>query len=339
MLNENNAIRQMVKHLPRSEKQLNQVFEADAEMVPFGNATLAVTIDEFSDEDQFITKNPYVLGWNMAVGAISDILASGAVPVYYAHSMTVSEDWGSDYLERLSEGVGDVLRAYGAYFIGGDFGQATAWRYTATVLGQVGEGPLKRSQAQAGDAVYMTGEAGAGNLQAAVSLYKDHPAIEALAAKAVPRFSVRLEEARLIHQYARCCIDTSDGLLNGLRSLAEASGVGFELDRIPFLKSGIVAARLLKLPELLLMAGECGEYELLFTVPQACEEAFRKALAEKNLRITRIGEVVRNRSIRCSTRGTIIDFSDFSIEARGYGDHKAYLRDVMAYIEHNTVSR
>ncbi len=339
MLNEQDAIRRISMHLPRHEKQMNQLFETDAEMVPFGNATLSVTMDEFSDEDLFITKNPYNLGWNMAVGAISDILASGGMPMYYAHSMTVSEEWSSGYIEGLSEGIGDVLRAYGAYFIGGDFGRSAMWRYTATVLGKAGESLLKRSQAQVGDGIYMTGEAGGGNLQAAASLYRDHPAIEALMARAVPRFAVRLEEARLIHRYSRCCIDTSDGLLNGLRTLADASGVGLELTRIPCLKSGIVAARLLKLPELLLMAGECGEYELLFTIPQDREEAFQKAMKENKSMITRIGEVVLNRSIRISTPEKTMDFSNFDIQARGYTDHRAYLRDIIAYIGQNTASR
>jgi len=339
MLNEVELIKRIAKQLPRSSNQKNKIFETDAEILPFGNTTMAITVDEFSDEDLFRTDNPYNLGWNMAVGGITDILACGSMPLYYAHSFTKGEDWDEDFVEALSRGVGDVLRAYGTYFIGGDFGQSKAWRYTATVIGEIHEKPLKRSNAQIGDGIYITGEIGSGNLQATASLYKDRKSIKSLINKMIPRFSIRLEEAKLIQGYSRCCMDTSDGLLNGLKSIALSSEVGFEIGNIPYLSSGVLAAKLLKLPETLLMACECGEYELLFTVPCDREKTFQKELKSRHMKITRIGQVVDKGLMKYKMRKKEINFLDFDISARAYKSRKDYIKDVVNYLENNTESR
>jgi|LGVF01.1.fsa_nt_gb thiamine-monophosphate kinase len=339
MLNEVELIKCIAKQLPRSSNQKNKIFETDAEILPFGNTTMAITIDEFSDEDLFRTNNPYDLGWNMAIGGISDILACGSTPLYYAHSFTKGEDWDDNFVETLSRGVGDVLRAYGTSFIGGDFGQSKAWRYTATVIGEINGEPLKRSNAKVGDGIYITGEIGSGNLQAATALYKNHNGIDRLINKMIPRFSIRLEEAKLIRSYSKCCMDTSDGLLNGLKSIALSSRVGFEIENIPYLSSGILAAKLLRLPKTLLMSCESGEYELLFTVPRDCEKVFQKELNSKSMKITRIGQIANPGLMNYKIQKKKIDFLDFDISARAYKDQKDYIKDVANYFHENTESR
>ena len=106
----------------------------------------------------------YRLGWNIAAGAISDIFACGGSPLYYAHALTVSPEWDLGFLERLSDGVRDVLAAADARFIGGDCGRSRTWRCTVSVLGESLGQTVRRRGARCGDRVYLTGRVGAGNL-------------------------------------------------------------------------------------------------------------------------------------------------------------------------------
>ena len=129
----------------------NDCFESDAEIISLNGAPNGLfTTDEFSAEDLFRENDPYLLGWNIAAGAISDILACGGVPLYYAHALTVDPRWDADYLRGLGTGVRDVLQATGARFIGGDCGRFEVWRCTVSVIGWCEGAPVRRRGARPG---------------------------------------------------------------------------------------------------------------------------------------------------------------------------------------------
>ena len=106
MSKEIDFINAITKILPKSSLQLNRPFESDAEILDFNGTKLLLNVDEFSKEDMFRDHNPYVLGWNIAIGGISDILATGALPHFYAHSMVIEDGWDKEYVENFSRGVG-----------------------------------------------------------------------------------------------------------------------------------------------------------------------------------------------------------------------------------------
>ncbi|MDR3212351.1 MAG: hypothetical protein LBT71_00295, partial [Azoarcus sp.] len=186
-MTEQALIERLCRLLPRSPEQINQPFEADAEILRFGDGHLLFSTDEFSDEDCFLMQDARALGHNIACAAMSDLLASGGHPRFYAHSLTVDARFTEAYLKRFYEGVAQVLEQAGAHFIGGDFGRAEAWRCTASVIGAAAR-PVLRSGARAGDHLYITGPVGGGNVQAACRLYK-LPAARLIA----PDFTLRLQ--------------------------------------------------------------------------------------------------------------------------------------------------
>ncbi len=57
-------------------------------------------------------------------------------------------------------------------------------------------------------------------------------------------------------------------MLNALKILSDINATGFTVTSIPYYPPGVTLTHLLGLPVELLMSGECGEYELLFTVPR-----------------------------------------------------------------------
>ena len=75
------------------------------------------------------------MGWNLAVGGISDILASGGKPIFYGQSLVVKNDWKTNDIKKLTQGIKSILNITGIHFIGGDFGIQDDWTYTAVVIG------------------------------------------------------------------------------------------------------------------------------------------------------------------------------------------------------------
>ena len=97
MNKETQIIKKIIEILPKSEFLENNFFESDAEIINHNNKKLLFSIDEFSQEDFFRDDYPYELGINVSIATISDILASGGRPLFYAHSFTIdNEKWDSN---------------------------------------------------------------------------------------------------------------------------------------------------------------------------------------------------------------------------------------------------
>ena len=77
-----------------------------------------------------------------------------------------------------------------------------------------------------------------------------------------------------MRDFASCCIDTSDGVCAALNALADLNACGYAVANLPYLAAGLGFCRRASLPGTLLFLGECGEYELLFTVRPERDEAF-----------------------------------------------------------------
>lgn len=333
MSKEKEMIEGIHKHMPRSTSQLNKLFEADSEIVDFHGKSLLYNIDEFSEEDLFRDEDPYVLGWNMATGSISDILASGGKPKYYAHSLVIKNTWTKDYVEKLSLGISEVLKEVGVAFIGGDFGISKTWRYTGSVIGDLEGPPMLRSGAKVGDGIFVTGPIGRGNVEAALVLYAENPLVKHITGRWKNSFRLRSKEAEVIKRHSCCCIDTSDGVLNALNAISEMSKTGFVVGNLPYVKSGLLLAKALNVPKEMLFLSECGEYELLFTLSKEAEVEFLNEVEEKKLKFHKIGEVIEQGNKSLWERGWKIDFITYDLRARDYSDPKDYLRAVVHFLK------
>jgi thiamine-monophosphate kinase len=148
-----------------------------------------------------------------------------------------------------------------------------------------------------------------------------------------------MKESVLIREYASSCIDSSDGVLNALISLSEINTTGFELTRIPYLSKGLAACRVLSKPRELLFAGECGEYELVFTIPGKDLSTFLNKAAGQHLNITPIGRMTENPERTLNSMRTQIDFTPFEIRGRDYENISLYLEELTHYLKSHEKSR
>jgi thiamine-monophosphate kinase len=331
-LGERELIHIFLTELPVSPYMQNQFFESDAEVLTCGNGKLLFTTDEFSDEDLFRTDNPYRLGYNLAAATISDVLAVGGTPYAYSHAVKASSSWTSEYVTQLAQGIGAVLKTCGIGSIGGDIGVSSQWSYTGICLG-FSPNPISRKGATENDHIYMTGTIGAGNIEAAFSLY-DRGQIVTLEDHFVENyFPVRIKESKLIGQWASCCIDTSDGVLNAINTLAEINDLGYKIENLPYQPEAKLLCEMLNVPKEALFMGECGEYELLFSVPPENNKAFLKAAHAENLNFTPIGEFTKAENRILTDNGKVWNLALFSLSARDYDSKQDYLNALLNFLK------
>jgi thiamine-monophosphate kinase len=332
---ESTLIRKIHSVMPRSQDQLNGLFESDAEILDLNGITILYSIDDFSSEDMFLSAYPFSLGWNCAVGTLSDIYASGGSPLWYSHSMAVPRNWKDEFLTMFAEGIAKVLLETGVSFIGGDIGIAENWRYTGSVIGNSSERILKRIGAQAGDAVFVTGPVGCGNLQALLALHGDNADKLPFDSRKL-RFSLRNKEAELMRTYASSCIDTSDGIYNSLNMIAELNGTSYTIFRIPLLDECVIASDFFTIPSEAFFFGECGEYELLFTVKPEHRSAFLEEASGQKLSFYEIGIIKKPSRRILQQNDREIDITDFTVRARDYKDIADYVSDLTAFLKADT---
>lgn len=329
---EKKVIEMITGMFPQSKQRLNKCFESDAEILSFADKQLLFTIDEFSSEDMFRDNDPYSLGWNVAAGGISDISACAGIPLFYGHAMVVSTGWDKDFIKKFTKGVADVLKETGTAFIGGDFGKAKDWHYTAAVIGKAGKKLLNRKGAAIGDGIYLSGKMGLGNLEAALKFYSHDNRLKIASNIVKCRFPLRLKESAFISEYATCCIDTSDGVFNSLNILAEINNIGYEIRDLPYVDIGSFGASAMSLPKELLLLGEAGEYELLFTIKPKDEQIFLQKAKQEGFTFYKIGKVVDSSKVLVIRDGSI-DLSILRVRARDFDDRKEYLEYLINYLK------
>jgi thiamine-monophosphate kinase len=334
-LGEKELIHIFLTELPASSYLQNHFFESDAEVLTNGTGKLLFTTDEFSDEDLFRTDHPFRLGYNLSAATISDILAVGGTPYAYAHAVKASSSWNREYVTQLAQGIAAVLKICNIGSIGGDIGMSSQWSYTGICLG-FSDNPISRRGATERDQIYMTGAIGAGNIEAAFSLFGPEQMKKLGSQFENNYFPVRIKESRLIAQWASCCIDTSDGLLNALNTLADINGLGYKIENLPYHPEAKLLCELLSVPKEALIMGECGEYELLFAVPPENNKAFLKAAHAEKLLFTPIGEFINEEKRILTANGKIWNLEEYRISARDYNSKQEYLDKLLDFLKNES---
>ncbi|GAA0673051.1 thiamine-phosphate kinase [Natronoarchaeum mannanilyticum] len=165
----------------------------------------------------------YTAGWRAVGASLSDVAAMGArataaVAAYGAPELDREE------IEAFVAGASDVCEAVDAAYVGGDLDGHEEFTVATTALGDADD-PVRRSGAQPGDAVCVTGTLG--RSAAALELFDDGKPERA---NDLFRFEPRVAAGRALAPDATAMMDSSDGLARSLHQLAEASDCGVEID-------------------------------------------------------------------------------------------------------------
>ncbi len=208
---------------------------------------------------------------------LSDIAAMGASPRWFTLSLTIP-DKNIDWLDKFSSSLNKMAAEYSLLLIGGDLSKGPL-SITIQAHGTNSKGKsLRRSGANAGDLIYVTGKLGG----AAYALRHRQdsvlfPAPTEAEIQQLHRPVPRIKTGTALRGVATSCIDISDGLLADLGHILNASRVGAEvkLSDIPYSDSLKNIDNELAM-ELALTGGD--DYELCFTLPNGVPESVIKGL-------------------------------------------------------------
>jgi thiamine-monophosphate kinase len=172
----------------------------------------------------------YDVGRKSAAQNLADVVAMGARPTALLVGLGLPPETDVAWVEALCDGLRDECDLVGASVVGGDVVRAPVIVIAVTALGDLaGERPLTRSGARPGDVVAVRGRLGfAAAGLALLAAGADGPA-ELIDAHRRPRppYDAGPEAVRL---GATALLDVSDGLVQDLGHIADASGVRIELD-------------------------------------------------------------------------------------------------------------
>jgi thiamine-monophosphate kinase len=207
------------------------------------------------------------IGFRAVVAALSDLAAMGARPRAALVSLILPAGFQDRWLFELTDGLAEAAREYGSPVVGGNLSSGAELSITTTVVGLAEDAILTRYGARPQDRIYITGIVGAAALglrclQAGLDLPAATFFIERWR-----RPNAQILEGQLLLNLASAVIDVSDGLLQDLGHLCDASGVGAEihLDELPLGPGAVDLARLLDCDAAHLALGGGEDYELLFT--------------------------------------------------------------------------
>lgn len=254
----------------------------DCAVVDFGGYSLLVSTDMVTAKKHMPEgMTPYDLGYFLAAVNLSDLAAMGGKPLGLVTALGIPRYYKISDFKSLVRGIHQCARKHGTNIIGGDTKECSTISLSGTVIGYARKNRvLKRSGAKPGDIVMVTGKLGG----AASAYFKitNHEKLSTTLKHRLIRPEPRLREGIALSSTGAVtsCMDISDGLASSLYQMAEASGVGFELDaeRIPAEKVAKHVSRGFGVPieDLLFHFG--GEYELVFTVKKDAVGMVKKAI-------------------------------------------------------------
>lgn len=273
-----------------------------AVLTPAPGTELVISTDAVAAGVHFLPDDPpQDIAWKALAVNVSDLAAKAAKPLCYQMALSFPDAPTHAFMQRFTAGLAEAQAAFGIGLSGGDTDRrAGPMTVTITAVGEIQLGfRLTRSNARAGDALFVTGTLGdaahglklcRGDADAlAWPLADEHRAHLALRYR---RPIPRLQAGDLLRRFATSSMDLSDGLAKDLGRLASASGVGavIEQDCLPLSPALEVLTRSDgHLTRRVLTGGD--DYEILFTAAAGAGPAIAAWSADARLRVTQIGEI------------------------------------------------
>ena len=245
---------------------------------------------------------PEQIGHKALARPLSDIAAMAGTPAHALVTLALPERFDSGFVEAIYAGITALAGRHGVAIVGGETtANPERLLISVSLLGTVtkGRSPLRRG-AQAGDAIFVTGELGGSRSGKHLD------------------FEPRLAEAEWLAENfsIHAMMDISDGLAGDLRHILKASRVGAELlsDAIPVSRAAKLAARAepSARPPLLAALTDGEDFELLCTVAShdavPLLDTWRERFPE--LRLSCIGKITAKKGLSIRDKKGIRPLTD-----------------------------
>ncbi|MGP8073142.1 MAG: thiamine-phosphate kinase [Thermoplasmata archaeon] len=294
----------LAHRLPAGTGGLLPLGDDAAALSPPERCVAVLTTDSLVEGTHFLADSPPEwVGRAAAAVSLSDAAAKGATPVALLLALLLPRGTPAHWAQAVALSADRMGRRFGAPLVGGDTKPAPVRAVVSTILAWGREGSLApRTAARPGDLLVTTGTVGRGGWAAyRWTTSGNSGSRRRHALRDLLDVRPRVFEGVALAPWAHAMLDTSDGLAEGARLLAEASRVRVvvEEERLPLhppLHALEASARWSAT-----VYG--GDYELLATVPSATLEKARGAVEAGGGKLTPIGRIERGAGAWVETAG------------------------------------
>lgn len=268
------------------------------------NLGIVISQDNLVEDVHFSLKysNPYQLGWKSAMVNISDICASGAEPKYLTVGLSLPASVDNDFVENFYKGLKSASK--NIEIVGGDITGSDKVFISFAAIGKTeGRKISSRKNAKSGYKIIVSGQHGSSGAGLRLLVQGKKYPEKFINAHLMPYaqidFSKKISEL-IKEDYAM--MDTSDGLMDSLSQIADASGVNLEVDfdKIPYDKD---LEKFSDFKDLILYGGE--DYQIVAVVPEYIAKNY-----------TVIGQVKTGSGVSIIQNNTVQNFSKYDIEKK-----------------------
>ncbi len=268
---------------------------------------LVITTDTMVEGKHFFKHAPaYGIGYKLMASNLSDIAAMGASPRWATLNLTLNT-LNHSWLAEFSNGLLECAQKHNVALIGGDTTSGNCLNVSIQLIGEVPhDKTMLRSSAKVDDRIFVTGVIG--NAACALNFlqkqdfhHEDLPSAQ-YAALYMPQS--RIDFAIELREIANAAIDISDGLLNEVEVICDASNVGavLQLDNVPFNNNINI--------EQAITGGE--DYELLFTLPDKLVNEVDLLSKKHDCLISEIGKINNSKTVEIYQGNRVMPYPKYS---------------------------
>ncbi len=271
---------------------------------------IVVTQDSLVEDVHFKTDfiTPFQLGYKSVMVNISDVASSGAEPAYITVSLSLPNGIDAEFIKEFYEGCKSAC-GEGVEIVGGDITGGDKIFISICAIGKtMGRNISSRKTALIGQKIVVCGNHGSSGLALKLLLMGQNVPDKLSEAHLMPKAQVEFGQqvAQTVKEkYAM--MDTSDGFMDALSTIANESGVLLEVnfDKIPHDKE---IEQYENWQNFVLFGGE--DYGIIAAVPQDCEIG------------TEIGQVKQGLGVDLFAGGKKIHFTKVDVENKVFNHWK-----------------
>lgn len=271
---------------------------------------IVVTQDSLVEDIHFSTKfiSAFDLGFKAVMVNVSDVVASGAEPKYLTVSLSLPSNVKEDFVEEFYNGCKTAC-GNDVQIVGGDITGSEKIYISICAIGKtLGRNISSRKNAKIAQKVIVSGIHGSSSAGLKLLLEGKNSPEKFIKSHINPVAQVEFGKnisTTVKEPYAM--MDTSDGLMDGLSTIANESGVllDIDFDKIPYDKD---IEQFENWQDLVLFGGE--DYQILATVPQNFQGGFE------------IGVVKEGLGVNLKLRDKITHYSKQDVEEKVFNHFK-----------------